>query len=96
MDSAVAALANVASGSLNGGGAAKRYGNAHASIVPYEAFQAADAPFVLACANNRQFRDLCASTLGMPELSADPRFAFEAIVSNITNLVLSPLAASQI
>ena len=30
------------------------------------------------------------------KLSADPRFAFESIVSNITNLVLSPLAASQI
>ncbi len=33
---------------------------------------------------------------GWKKLSADPRFAFEAIVSNITNLVLSPLAASQI
>ena len=30
------------------------------------------------------------------KLSADSRFAFEPIVSNITNLVLSPLAASQI
>lgn len=30
------------------------------------------------------------------KLSADPRFAFEPIVSNITNLLLSPLAASQI
>jgi hypothetical protein len=30
------------------------------------------------------------------KLSSDPRFAFESIVSNITNLVLSPLAASQI
>ena len=30
------------------------------------------------------------------KLSADPQFAFESIVSNITNLVLSPLAASQI
>ena len=30
------------------------------------------------------------------KLSADPKFAFEGIVSNITNLVLSPLAASQI
>jgi len=30
------------------------------------------------------------------KLSADPRFAFEAIVNNITNLVLSPLPASQI
>jgi hypothetical protein len=30
------------------------------------------------------------------KLSADPRFAFEAIVSNITNLLLSPLESSQI
>jgi hypothetical protein len=30
------------------------------------------------------------------KLSADPRFAYEAIVSNITNLYLSPLSASQI
>lgn len=30
------------------------------------------------------------------KLSTDPRFAFEPIVSNITNLVLSPLGASQI
>ncbi len=30
------------------------------------------------------------------KLSADPRYAFEQIVSNITNLILRPLAASQI
>ena len=30
------------------------------------------------------------------KLSSDPRYAFEPTVSNITNLVLSPLAASQI
>ena len=30
------------------------------------------------------------------KLSADPQFAFEPIVSNITNLILSPLNASQI
>ena len=30
------------------------------------------------------------------KLSANPRFAFDPIVSNITNLVLSPLACSQI
>jgi crotonobetainyl-CoA:carnitine CoA-transferase CaiB-like acyl-CoA transferase len=79
LDSSVAALANVASGSLNGGGSAKRYGNAHASIVPYEAFDASDAPFVLACANNRQFRDLCVSAIGMPELPNDERFATNAL-----------------
>ena len=30
------------------------------------------------------------------KLSADPRFAFEPIVSNITNLILSPLSCSQV
>ena len=30
------------------------------------------------------------------KLEANPRYAFNPIVSNITNLVLSPLAASQI
>ena len=30
------------------------------------------------------------------KLSADSRFAYEAIVSNITNLVLNPLSCSQI
>jgi hypothetical protein len=30
------------------------------------------------------------------KLSADQRFAFEPIVSNITNLILSPLPSSQI
>jgi hypothetical protein len=30
------------------------------------------------------------------KLSADPRYSYEAIVSNISNLVLSPLSASQI
>jgi hypothetical protein len=30
------------------------------------------------------------------KLSADPRFSYEAIVGNITNLILSPLEASQI
>ena len=29
-------------------------------------------------------------------LSADPRYAYEEIVSNITNLILSPLACSEI
>jgi hypothetical protein len=30
------------------------------------------------------------------KLSTDPRYAFEGIVSNITNLILSPLPSSQI
>ncbi len=30
------------------------------------------------------------------KLSTNPRYAYEAIVSNITNLILSPLSCSQI
>jgi hypothetical protein len=36
------------------------------------------------------------SNPGWKKLSADPRYGFEPTVSNITNLVLTPLAASQI
>ena len=93
LDSSVAALANVASGSLNGGGNAKRYGNAHASIVPYQAFDASDAPFVLACANNRQFRDLCVTAIEMPELAADERFATNALRVNNRAALSAILAA---
>lgn len=82
-DASVAALSNVASASLNAGVKAKRYGNAHASIVPYQTFPAADAPFVLACANNRQFRDLCVSVIDRPELPVDPRFATNTL--RVTN-----------
>jgi crotonobetainyl-CoA:carnitine CoA-transferase CaiB-like acyl-CoA transferase len=74
-DASVAALSSVAGASLNAGVRAKRYGNAHASIVPYQTFDAADAPFVLACANNRQFRDLCTAVIERPDLPGDERFA---------------------
>ncbi len=82
-DASVAALSNVASASLNAGAEAKRYGNAHPSIVPYQTFAAADATFVLACANNRQFRDLCTAVIGRPDLPADPRFATNTL--RVTN-----------
>jgi crotonobetainyl-CoA:carnitine CoA-transferase CaiB-like acyl-CoA transferase len=82
-DASVAALSNVASASLNAGVKAKRYGNAHASIVPYQTFEAADAPFVLACANNRQFRDLCVSVIDRPDLPGDARFATNTL--RVTN-----------
>jgi len=77
-DVSVAVLANVASASLNAGVKAEAFGNAQASIVPYQTFETADAPFVLACANNRQFRDLCTSVIDRPELPDDARFATNA------------------
>jgi crotonobetainyl-CoA:carnitine CoA-transferase CaiB-like acyl-CoA transferase len=68
-----AALINVAQSYLLTGRPARRWGNAHAQLVPYETFQAADGPLAVGVGNNRQFRALC-EVLGVPELADDPRF----------------------
>ena len=49
-------------------------GNAHPSIVPYQTFDAADKPLVVAVGNNSQFAGLC-KAVGRPELAEDERFA---------------------
>jgi crotonobetainyl-CoA:carnitine CoA-transferase CaiB-like acyl-CoA transferase len=49
-------------------------GNAHPSIVPYQTFDAADRPLVVAVGNNTQFANLC-EVIGRPELAEDERFA---------------------
>jgi formyl-CoA transferase len=74
LDSQVAALVNVASNYLVSRAAPKRYGNAHANIVPYEVFDAADGQLILAVGNDGQFRRCCDVT-GLPHLADDPRFA---------------------
>jgi len=52
----------------------RRRGNAHASIVPYETFEAADGWINLGVANDEQWRKFC-GVIGRPELGGDPRFA---------------------
>jgi crotonobetainyl-CoA:carnitine CoA-transferase CaiB-like acyl-CoA transferase len=49
-------------------------GNAHPSIVPYQTFDAADKPLVVAVGNNTQFVNLC-EVIGRTELAEDERFA---------------------
>ena len=49
-------------------------GNRHPSIAPYEVFDTADRPLVLAVGNDRQFSSLT-EVLGVSELAADARFA---------------------
>lgn len=73
-DSELGWLANVASNFLISGKNPKRYGNAHANIVPYQSFQASDGWFVVAVGNNKQFEAFC-KVIGKPELSADERFS---------------------
>jgi formyl-CoA transferase len=72
-DSQVGMLANVASNYLVSGNLPKRYGNAHANIVPYQSFQATDASFVVAVGNDKQFEKLC-EVIGQSDLGMDERF----------------------
>jgi len=73
-DSQFGWLANVASNYLISGQAPRRYGNAHANIVPYQSFRARDGWFVIAVGNTRQFENHCLA-IGLPDLAKDPRFA---------------------
>jgi crotonobetainyl-CoA:carnitine CoA-transferase CaiB-like acyl-CoA transferase len=76
-DSQLGWLANVASNFLISGNLPKRYGNAHANIVPYQVFAASDGWFALAVGNDRQFARLC-ELIGRPELGSDERFGANA------------------
>jgi len=72
-DSQLGWLANVASNFLISGTNPKRYGNAHANIVPYQSFQARDGWLVTAVGNDKQFEAFC-TVVGKPTLSSDPAF----------------------
>ncbi len=74
LDSAIALLANVGSNYLCSGQVPERWGNAHASIVPYQAFQASDGHLLLAVGNDGQWRRFCAAA-GVSPWAEDPRFA---------------------
>ena len=74
LSSLLSGLVNHASAYLAAGTVPQAMGNRHPSIAPYEVFDAADRPMVIAAGNDRQFHSLC-TTLGAPELAADDRFA---------------------
>lgn len=69
--SAAAALVNVAQNSLVTGREADRWGNAHANLVPYQLFETADRPIVVAVGSDTQWR-ACALALELGDLAGDP------------------------
>lgn len=69
--SATAALVNVAQNTLVSGREAKRWGNAHANLVPYQLFAAADRPLVIAVGSDGQW-DAAARALELFDLAEDP------------------------
>jgi crotonobetainyl-CoA:carnitine CoA-transferase CaiB-like acyl-CoA transferase len=97
LDVQVSALANQAEAYLVTGVPPGRMGNAHPSIVPYQAFATADGRLVLAVGNDAQFARFC-EVAGRPELARDPRFATNAArVEARAELVavLAPLLAAR-
>jgi formyl-CoA transferase len=73
-DTQLAMLANQASNALVSGKDPPRQGNTHPNIVPYQPFDAADQPIIIAIGNERQFGRL-AQICGHPEWTDDERFA---------------------
>ena len=73
-DSQMALLANQASNYLLTGKSPGFLGNAHPNIVPYQVFQTADNPIVVAVGNDGQFKSFC-NSVGLSELSDDPLYA---------------------
>ena len=75
--SATAALINVAQNSLVTGRDAKRWGNQHPNLVPYQLFHAADRPMIVAVGSDAQWKS-CARALELDELAGDESVATNA------------------
>jgi crotonobetainyl-CoA:carnitine CoA-transferase CaiB-like acyl-CoA transferase len=68
--SAEAALVNVAQNALVSGAAPRRWGNAHANLVPYQLFDASDRAIVIAAGSDAQWLS-CARALDLGALADD-------------------------
>jgi crotonobetainyl-CoA:carnitine CoA-transferase CaiB-like acyl-CoA transferase len=68
--SATAALVNVAQNVMVSAAPTRRWGNAHANLVPYQLFQAADREMVLAVGNDAQWTTCC-RVMDLPALADD-------------------------
>lgn len=70
-------MANVAGAYLLTGETPQRFGNGHASTVPYQVFATADIRLMLAAGNNGQFAALC-SVVDRMHWVTDERFQSNA------------------
>ncbi|PYM61114.1 MAG: formyl-CoA transferase, partial [Candidatus Rokuibacteriota bacterium] len=73
MECGIAALINAATAYLVGGEVQGRWGSAHPSLVPYQAFRARDGYLMVGAGNERLWRTFC-DVLGDGEMARDARF----------------------
>ena len=86
LGSTLAALVNQAQNAFAGENPG-RLGNAHPSIVPYEAFETLDGAIAIAVGSERQWPRFCRA-LGLPALADDPHYASNGDrVLNRTSLI---------
>lgn len=69
----ISSMINIANIYLNCGIEGKRWGTAHANIVPYQAFKTKDGDLVLGTGSNAQYADFC-KIINKEELINDERF----------------------
>jgi crotonobetainyl-CoA:carnitine CoA-transferase CaiB-like acyl-CoA transferase len=74
LETTIHALINQASSYFVTGEVPQRLGNAHPTIVPYEALPTKDGHMILAIGNDGQFARFCEAA-GVPQLASDPRFS---------------------
>lgn len=87
LDCTLAAMTNIAQYYLTSGQTAPRLGNAHSTIVPYQAFEAQDGHLIIAIGNDRQFARFC-TFIGKNEWVEDSRYTSNsARVANRSTLV---------
>jgi crotonobetainyl-CoA:carnitine CoA-transferase CaiB-like acyl-CoA transferase len=73
LDSTLATMTNLSQYYLTSHKVAQRFGNAHSTIVPYQAFALRDGYVVIAVGNDHQFAKLCA-VLNRPDLAETEKF----------------------
>lgn len=73
LDCLVALGGNQVTGYFSSGKVPFRYGNAHASLVPYQVFHVADGDMVVAVGNDAQWQKYC-EALERPDIAADERW----------------------
>jgi len=73
LDAVISLLADISTAYLNTGIDYAKFGNGHPDLVPYQAFQAKDGYFIVACLSNAFFKRLC-EALGRLDLLENPKF----------------------
>ena len=94
LDAQLATLANQASNYLVSGASPGLSGNAHPNIVPYQVFETADEPIVVAVGNDAQFVSLC-KMIDRAQLCDDSRFIKNSDRVENRN-ILVPLVAAEL